>query len=75
VLPALGLGDVNPVADDTVGRLPAWVTVAGSVLATACVGAVFWWLRARTRSLLTPMMLHWATNGFGYLFSWWAWNR
>jgi membrane protease YdiL (CAAX protease family) len=75
VLPSLGLGDVNPVADDTVGQLPGWFTVLASVLATALVGVGFWWLRARTRSVVAPMLVHWATNGLGYLFSWWAWNR
>jgi membrane protease YdiL (CAAX protease family) len=71
----MGLADTNPVTADTVGQLPGWVTVAGSVVSTAVVGVWFWYLRARTRSLLTPMLLHWATNGLGYLFAWWAWNR
>jgi uncharacterized protein len=75
VLPAMNLGDTNPVAEGTVGQLPGWITVAGSVVATSVVGVWFWYLRARTRSLLTPMLLHWATNGLGYLFAWWAWNR
>lgn len=75
VLPAMGLEHVNPVADDTVGQLPGWVTVLGSVLSTAFVGVWFWWLRWRSRSLLAPMALHWSTNVFAYLFAWWAWNR
>lgn len=75
VLPAIGLESVNPVADDTVGQLPGWVTVVGSVVSTALVGVWFCWLRYRSRSVLAPMALHWATNGFGYLFAWWAWNR
>ncbi|MFN8018699.1 MAG: CPBP family intramembrane glutamic endopeptidase [Acidimicrobiales bacterium] len=74
VLPAMGLQHVNPVADDTVGALPGWVTVGTSVLATAAVGVVFSWLRYRSRSLLAPMLLHWATNSFGYLFAWLAWR-
>lgn len=75
VLPAMGLEHVNPVADDTVGKLPEWVTVLGSVVSTALVGVWFWWLRWRSRSLLAPMALHWSTNAFAYLFAWWAWNR
>lgn len=74
VLPSLGLEHVNPVADDTVGQLPGWVTVAGSVLATAGVGVFFWWLRDRSQSLLAPMALHWSTNALGYLFAYAAWN-
>lgn len=74
VLPSLGLESVNPVADDTVGQLPGWVTVAGSVLSTAVVGVWFWFLRHRSASLLAPMALHWATNGLGYLGAWWVWR-
>jgi membrane protease YdiL (CAAX protease family) len=74
VLPAMGLEHVNPVADDTVGQLPGWVTVAGSVLSTAAVGVFFWWLRDRSHSLLAPMALHWSTNALGYLFAYAAWN-
>lgn len=69
VLPSLGLETVNPVAADTVGQLPAWVTVAGSVLSTAAVGVWLWFLRHRSDSVLAPMALHWATNGLGYLFA------
>jgi len=74
VLPSMGLEHVNPVADDTVGQLPGWVTVAGSVLSTAVVGVFFWWLRDRSQSLLAPMALHWSTNALGYLFAYAAWN-
>jgi membrane protease YdiL (CAAX protease family) len=74
VLPALGLGDTNPVAEDSVGQLPEWVTVVGAVASTAAVGVFFSWLKERSGSLLTPMALHWSTNGLGYLFAYWAWN-
>jgi len=74
VLPAIGLESVNPVAEDTVGQLPGWVTVVGSVVSTALVGLWFCFLRYRSRSLLAPMALHWATNALGYLFAWWAWR-
>jgi membrane protease YdiL (CAAX protease family) len=74
VLPSIGFESVNPVAEDTIGGLPGWVTVVGSVLFTAVSGVVFCWLRDRSRSLLAPMALHWATNSLGYLFAWWAWR-
>lgn len=74
VLPALGLESVNPVADDTVGQLPGWVTVAASVASTSVVGVWFWWLRDRSGSLFAPMALHWSTNGLGYLFAYAVWN-
>lgn len=74
VLPALGLESVNPVAQDTVGQLPGWVTVVASVASTAAVGVWFWWLRRRSGSLLAPMALHWATNSLGYLFAYAVWS-
>lgn len=74
ILPSLGLDEVNPVATDTVGTLPAWVTTLGAVGSTAAVGVWLWFLRHRSTSLLVPMALHWATNGFGYLFAYAAWS-
>lgn len=74
VLPALGLAHVNPVADETLGQLPSWVTVAASVASTAAVGVWFWFLRHRSGSLLAPVALHWSTNGVAYLCAWWAWR-
>lgn len=69
VLPSLGLESVNPVAQDTVGRLPGWVTVAGSVGSTALVSLWFAFLKERSGSILTPMIAHWSTNALGYLFA------
>ena len=74
LLPALGIADVNPVTADSVGELPGWVSVTGAIVSTAFVGAWFWWLRARSGSVLAPMVLHWSTNGLGYLFAYAAWR-
>lgn len=74
VLPSLGLETVNPVADDTIGQLPGWVTVVSSVVSTAAVGVWFSFLRHKSDSLLAPMALHWATNGLGYLFAAYVWR-
>ncbi|MEO6629806.1 MAG: CPBP family intramembrane glutamic endopeptidase [Aquihabitans sp.] len=74
VLPALGIDSTNPVATETIGSLPEWTSVLGAVVSTSAVGVWFWWLRHRTGSLLTPMALHWATNGLGYAFAYAAWN-
>lgn len=74
VLPSLGLGGVNPVAESTLGAAPGWVTVASAVASTTVVGLWFWWLRHRSGSVLAPMALHWATNALGYLFAYAAWN-
>lgn len=69
VLPAMGMDTVNPVAEDTIGQLPVWVTVAGAVASTTVAGFWFLFLRYSTRSVVTPMMAHWASNSLGYLFA------
>ena len=74
VLQALHLGEVNPVAQDSIGQLPQWVTVSAAVASTAAVGVWFSWLRERSGSLLAPMALHWSTNGLAYLFAYAVWN-
>lgn len=43
--------------------------IGGSVITTAIGGVVFSLLRIGSGSLLAPMGLHWATNGWGYLFA------
>lgn len=45
------------------------VAIGGSVLTTAIGGVVFTVLRVGSGSLIAPMGLHWATNGWGYLFA------
>lgn len=69
ILPSMSLHTVNPVADDTVGRLPVWVTVAGSVVSTTFVGIWLSFLRQRSGSILAPMLAHWSSNALGYLFA------
>jgi len=69
ILPSLGMNEVNPVADDTVGRFPQWVTVIGAVASTTAFGIWFSFLRERSGSLLAPMLAHWSSNALGYLFA------
>ena len=45
------------------------VAIVGSVITTAIGGIIFCLLRIGSGSLLAPMGLHWATNGWGYLFA------
>ncbi|MGI8754468.1 MAG: CPBP family intramembrane glutamic endopeptidase [Acidimicrobiales bacterium] len=75
MLPALGIGRVNPVAQDTIGAQATWITVVAAVASTTAVGLWFWWLRHRSASLLAPITLHWATNGLAYLFAAYAWRH
>jgi membrane protease YdiL (CAAX protease family) len=41
--------------------------VIGTVLFTGVASVVFCVLRVRSGSLLAPILLHWAVNGFGEL--------
>lgn len=74
ILPAMGMDTVNPVASDTVGQLPTWVTVAGAVASTTVAGLWLHFLRHRSGSILAPMIAHWSTNGLGYLFAYAVWQ-
>ena len=58
VRPALDAARINGVR----APLGQAAVVAGSVAATAGVGALFTWLRRRTGSLVAPVVLHAATN-------------
>jgi membrane protease YdiL (CAAX protease family) len=70
VFPALGGGAANESVAGVVGdgALGVLVRVLGTVLFTGLAGVLFCELRARSGSLLAPILLHWAVNGFGELF-------
>jgi len=70
VLPALGGGAANESAGGVLGHGLAGsaALVAGTVLFTGLGGVVLAELRARSDSLVAPILLHWAINGFGVLF-------
>jgi len=70
VFPALGGGSANESVAGLVGDgvLGVVLRVAGTVLFTGLAGVLFCELRARSDSLLAPILLHWAVNGFGELF-------
>jgi membrane protease YdiL (CAAX protease family) len=78
-----GLWHVLPAVDgvraNTPGGAPARGVVlrhvAATVAFTALAGVVFGVLRDRSGSLLTPALLHWATNGLGILAAAVAWRR
>ena len=59
------------------GRVPRGVMVReviGTVAFTAVAGLVFAVLRDRSDSLVSPALLHWATNGLGVLGAALAWR-
>lgn len=69
VLPALAGGTANQSVTGVLGGGPAGTVllVIGTVLFTGVAGVVFCVLRVRSGSLLAPILLHWAVNGFGEL--------
>lgn len=49
--------------------------VAGAVVTTSVAGAVFGWLRIRSRSLVAPMIAHLSTNGVALVVAWFVVHR
>ena len=53
---------------------PLWgssvASLAGTFAATVTGGVAFTWLRARSNSLVAPLLAHWATNGLSLLIVW-----
>lgn len=70
ITPALGGGAANAAVTDAVGGglLGVLLRVAVTVLFTAVAGAVLCWLRARSDSLVAPVLAHWSVNAIGLLF-------
>lgn len=72
VLPALHLNTVNPTANSVFGNGSAGVTVAVvfAVVGTM-LGGLFWcWIRYWSRSILSTMLAHVATNSVAYVIAW-----
>ena len=66
VVPALETAGGNRAAD----ALPAGIVVAGAVAVTAAAGLVFSWLRDRTGSLATPVVVHALVNAAAFTAAW-----
>jgi membrane protease YdiL (CAAX protease family) len=75
VLPAWDIYRVNPVLRDvlhgTGGRV---VGVTVGAVSTVGIGMLWCWLRDRSGSLLTTMIVHISTNSLGYVFAFIAWS-
>ncbi len=67
---ALGGGPANATASGVLGETGVGVAarVVGTVVVTGLAGVLLAVLRYRSGSLLAPILLHWAVNGFGALF-------
>jgi uncharacterized protein len=71
VLPSLGMGGANAAVGAAMGGSSA-LLVASSVLFTAAAGVLFCAWRRWSGHLVTPMLLHAATNSLGVLIAWWV---
>ena len=75
VMPTLGTATQNAgVADSAATPSGLALIVGANVLATAAAGAVFCWLRLRSRSLLAPALAHLGVNDTAFVAGWIA-NR
>ena len=68
VLPAWAINTVNPVLRSSGISRP--LAILAAVGGTAVAGLFMSWVRIRARSLLAPVMLHIATNSFGFAIAW-----
>lgn len=62
VLPTLKTLEINGV----VNSATRWRAVAGGVLATAVAGLMLDEVRLRSRSIIGPLLIHWAANAVSY---------
>jgi len=71
ILPATGFATSSSAVTDNAdsGSTTTVITVLVTVLFTGLAGVLLCELRRRTDSLVTPMAIHWATNGLGLLAS------
>jgi uncharacterized protein len=71
VAPTLStMADDRAVAGLSASVAGKTVTVLGSVAVTFVAGLVFCWLRLRSRSLIAPVLAHFATNGVALAVAW-----
>ena len=76
VMPSLDLtGQNDRLATHLEGPAGTVSAVAGAVGATAVAALGFSWLRARSQSLATPVIAHWAVNGVATFAAWRAASR
>lgn len=64
------MSDNRAVAGASASVAGQALVVLGSVAVTFIAGLVFCWLRLRSRSLIAPVMAHFATNGLALAVAW-----
>ena len=71
VVPTLHtMSDNRAVAGVSASVAGQALVVLGSVAVTFIAGLVFCWLRLRSRSLIAPVIAHFATNGLALAVAW-----
>ncbi len=70
VIPTLERLDLNPAGGYAVNGFAEVGLVAGAVASTFVAGLIFVWLRARSRSLIAPIVAHAAINSTAFLLGW-----
>jgi len=71
IVPTLHTMTDNPaVAGASASVAGRVLVVLGAVAVTFAGGLVFCWLRLRSRSLIAPVLAHWATNGLALAVAW-----
>jgi membrane protease YdiL (CAAX protease family) len=71
IVPTLHTMADNPAVAGFSGSVAGRVLVVlGSVTVTFVAGLAFCWLRLRSRSLIAPVMAHFATNGLALAVAW-----
>jgi membrane protease YdiL (CAAX protease family) len=71
IVPTLHTMADNPaVAGASASVAGRVLVVLGSVAVTFAAGLAFCWLRLRSRSLVAPVLAHWATNGLALAVAW-----
>jgi membrane protease YdiL (CAAX protease family) len=57
------------------GHIPHILVVTGVFAVTSAGGAVFYWLRYQSGSLIAPVIVHWFINGSAILLAALSWDR
>jgi membrane protease YdiL (CAAX protease family) len=55
--------------------IPKVLVVVSVILATSIAGAFFTWLRLKSGSLITPILVHWTINSVGIILAYFAWQK
>lgn len=64
---------LNSVAIPT--SIPKILVILAVIVATSLAGVFFTWLRIKSGSLITPILIHWAINSISIVLAYFAWQK